>query len=38
MTFGQSRATYPQKTIHSDDNKLKYLDLLPFYLKFTFIL
>lgn len=38
MIFSWRGAICPQKIICSDENELKYLDLLPFYLKFTFIL
>lgn len=38
MTFSQRGAICPLKTIHPDENELKYPDLLSFYLKFTFIL
>lgn len=38
MIFSRRGAVCPQKAIPSDENELKYLDLLLFYLKFTFIL
>lgn len=38
MIFSQRGAICPPKMIHSDENGLKYLDLPPFYLKFTSIL
>lgn len=38
MIFSRRGAICPQKMIHSDKNELEYLDLLPFYLKFAFIL